>query len=342
MVLLATTATVIASQSVISGAFSVTRQAVQLGFLPPVVIRYTSEHEIGQIFVPAVNRALYVAVVAVVVAFGSSTALSSAYGVAVTGTFILNTILFLAVARLLWQRPIWQIALGVVAFLTVEVTFFAANLTKIVHGGWLPLVIAASVFLILTTWRKGRDLVTDRRNRMEGPLHEFVQHLNAGDPPAVRVSGTAVFLHGNPATTPLALSANVRHNHVVHDNVVIMSIQTERVPRIRDAERLRSERLGDPYDGISVLTARFGFQEDTDVPTTLRLAYHMNLLERDCDPRNASYFLSQIAVVRGETHVMMPWRKALFITLVRNAANPVDYFRVPDERTVIMGERIAL
>jgi KUP system potassium uptake protein len=128
----------------------------------------------------------------------------------------------------------------------------------------------------------------------------------------------------------------------VHDNVVIMSIQTERVPRIRDAERLRSERLGDPYDGISVLTARFGFQEDTDVPTTLRLAYHMNLLERDCDPRNASYFLSQIAVVRGETHVMMPWRKALFITLVRNAANPVDYFRVPDERTVIMGERIAL
>jgi KUP system potassium uptake protein len=289
-----------------------------------------------------VNRVLFVAVVGIVVSFASSTALASAYGVAVTGTFILNTILFLAVARLLWQRPIWQIALGAGAFLTVEVTFFAANLTKIFSGGWLPLVIAAGACLILTTWRKGRDIVSDHRARKEGPLREFVQQLDPRDRTVVRVPGAAVFLHANPATTPLALTANVKHNHVVHDNVVILAIQTERVPRVRDAERLSTDDLGDPYDGISCLTARFGFQEDTDVPATLWLAYHMDLLEGDCDPRNARYFLSQIAIIRADTPGMSAWRKTLFITLARNAASPVGYFRLPDERTVIMGERIAL
>jgi KUP system potassium uptake protein len=202
MVLLATVATVIASQSVISGAFSVTRQAVQLGFLPRVKFRQTSEHEIGQIYAPAINRGLFVAVVVLVLGFGSSVALASAYGVAVTGTFILNTILFLAVARLLWHRPKRLIALGAIVFLSIEVTFFAANLTKIFHGGWLPLVIASAVFVVLVTWRKGREIVTVNRAREEGPLGDFIRHLDARDFPVVRVPGTAVFLHANPRMTP--------------------------------------------------------------------------------------------------------------------------------------------
>jgi KUP system potassium uptake protein len=342
MVLLATVATVIASQSVISGAFSVTRQAVQLGFLPRVKFRQTSEREVGQIYAPAVNRGLFVAVVVLVLGFGSSVALASAYGVAVTGTFILNTILFLAVARLLWHRPKRQIALGAIVFLSIEVTFFAANLTKIFHGGWLPLVIASVVFVVLVTWRKGREIVTVNRGHEEGPLGDFIRHLDARDFPVVRVPGTAVFLHANPRMTPLAMRANVEHNHVVHQNVVILSINNERVPHIPDSDRLESDNLGDPDDRITCLTARFGFQDDTDVPATLLLADRLGLLEGSCDFDNATYFLSQITIVPGDAPGMSRWRKHLFLTMSHNAASPVEYFRLPDNRTVTIGERIQL
>jgi len=342
MVLLATVATVIASQSVISGAFSVTRQTVQLGFLPRIKFRQTSERVIGQIYAPAINRGLFVAVVVLVLGFGSSVALASAYGVAVTGTFILNTILFLAVARLLWHRPKRLIALGAIVFLTIEVTFFAANLTKISHGGWLPLVIASVVFVVLVTWRKGREIVTVNRSLEEGPLDGFIGHLDARDFPVVRVPGTAVFLHANPRMTPLALRANVEHNHVVHENVVILSIETERVPHIADSDRLVSDDFGDPDDRITCLTARFGFQDDTDVPATLRLADRLGLLEGRCDFDNATYFLSQITIVPGDARGLSKWRKKLFLSMAHNAANPVEYFRLPDNRTVTIGERIAL
>jgi KUP system potassium uptake protein len=251
MVFLARVATVIASQSVISGAFSVTRQAVQLGFLPWLTIRHTSQRKIGQVYAPAINVGLFVTVVAIVVRFGSSTALASAYGVAVTGTFILNTILFLAVARLLWHKPRRLIALGAAVFLTVEVAFFAANLTKVAHGGWLPLAIAFSVFTVLMTWRKGRDIVTVNRSRAEGPLRDFVDELDARDVPVQRVPGVAVFLNANARTTPLALRANVEHNHVLHERVIIISIENERVPHISDADRLVADHLGHPLDGIT-------------------------------------------------------------------------------------------
>jgi KUP system potassium uptake protein len=340
LVVLATVATVIASQSVISGAFSVTRQAVQLGFLPRLRIRQTSQRQLGQIYAPAINRGLFVAVIALVVGFGSSTALASAYGVAVTGTFILNTILFLAVARLLWRRPKRLIALGAVVFLSIEVTFFAANLTKVAHGGWLPLVIATIVFVVLVTWRKGSEIVSANRSREEGPLRAFVEHLDARDFPAVRVPGTAVFLNSNPKTTPLALRANVEHNHVLHENVVIVSIQTERVPHIADSERLLPDDLGDHGDGITRLTARFGFQDDTDVPAALRLANRLGLLEGACDIETASFFLSQITIVRSDTPGMSRWRKKLFLSLAHNAADPVEYFKLPDHRTITIGERI--
>ncbi|MGI8428256.1 MAG: potassium transporter Kup [Solirubrobacteraceae bacterium] len=341
MVVLATVATVIASQSVISGAFSVTRQAMQLGFLPRLTIRHTSQH-VGQVYAPAINLGLFVSVVAIVVAFGSSAALASAYGVAVTGTFILNTILFLAVARLLWRRPKRLVALGAIVFLTVEIPFFAANLTKVTHGGWLPLMIALVVFVILVTWRKGRDIVTTNRSREEGTLSEFVAHLDARDYPVVQVSGTAVFLNSNPDTTPLALRANVEHNHVLHENIVIVSIQTERVPHVAERDRLRCDDLGDPYDQITRVTARFGFQDDIDVPAALRLADRLGLLEGACDIEHASYFLSQITIVRSEMPGMSRWRKRLFLSLAHNAASPVAFFGLPDDRTVSIGESIEL
>lgn len=340
MVVLATVATVIASQSVISGAFSVTRQAVQLGFLPRMRIRQTSERQIGQVYVPAINWGLFVAVAVLVVGFGSSAALASAYGVAVTGTFILNTILFLAIARLLWHKPKRLIALGAIIFLSIELAFFAANLTKVAHGGWLPLLIALVAFTVLVTWRKGREIVSANRSREEGPLRDFVEQLDARDFPVVRVPGTAVFLNSNPKTTPLALRANVEHNHVLHQHIVIVSIQAERVPHIADSDRLLPDDLGESGDGITRLTARFGFQDDTDVPAALRDADRLGLLEGPCDLDTASYFLSQITIVRSHTPGMSRWRKNLFLTLAHNASDPVEYFRLPEHRTLSIGERI--
>jgi KUP system potassium uptake protein len=340
MVLLATVATVIASQAVISGAFSVTQQAVQLGFLPRLTIRHTSEREIGQIYAPAINVSMFVTVVAIVIGFGSSTALASAYGVAVTGTFILNSILCLAVARLLWHKPKWLIAIGAAVFLTIEVTFFAANLTKVAHGGWLPLAIAFTVFTVLMTWRKGQGRVTANRSREEGPLREFIDQLDSGDSPVERVPGTAVFLSANPTKTPLALRANVEHNHVLHERVIIVSLETARVPHIAEAKRLRADHLGHPADGITVLMARFGFQDEPNVPATLRLAAERNLLEGTLDVDQASYFLSQITIVPTDAPGMSSWRKRLFLTMAHNAAHPAAYFRLPDDRTITIGERI--
>jgi KUP system potassium uptake protein len=342
MVILATVATVIASQAVISGAFSVTRQAMTLGFLPRLTIRQTSEHEVGQVYAPAVNMILFVIVVAIVLGFKNSNALASAYGVAVTGTFVLNTILFLAVARFLWHKPKRLIALGAVVFLTIELTFFAANLTKVVHGGWLPLGIALIVFTILTTWRKGREIVTRNRIREEGPVRKFVDYLGSADCSAARVPGTAVFLNANPKTTPLALRANVEHNHVIHQHVIIICIDVERVPHIPRSERLAADKLGHPHDGITGLLARFGFQDDPNIPAVLRLAAKQDLLEGEVDLKQVSYFLSQITIVPTKSRDMAMWRKKLFLFLSHNAANPTTYFKLPDERTVTMGERIDL
>jgi len=342
MVLLATLATVIASQAVISGAFSVTQQAMQLGFLPRLTIRHTSQHAVGQVYVPAVNVALFVAVLAIVIGFGSSAALASAYGVAVTGTFILNTILFLTVARLLWHKSRRLIALGAVVFLSIEVTFFAANLTKVAHGGWLPLAIAAIVFTGLMTWRRGHEIVTANRIEEEGPLQEFIDKLDTDELTYQRVPGTAVFLNANLHTTPLALRVNVERNHVLHKRVIILSIKTERVPHVSEDDRFTHDDLGHPADGITALTARVGFQDHPDVPAMLRLAAQRSLLEASVDLDDACYFLSQITIIQSNTSGMSVWRKRLFLTMAHNAANPVRHFRLPDDRTVTMGERVLL
>src|SRR5215210_1753063 len=258
MVLLATAAAVIASQAVISGAFSVTRQAVQLGFLPRLTIRHTSR-EAGQVYVPAVNWGIFMAVVALVIGFGSSTALASAYGIAVTGTLAIDTILFFFVVRVLWHKPMWLVIAGAAGFLTVDLAFFAANLTKVLHGGCFPLTIAAVVYVILMTWRKGREMVTRNRTDEEGPLRAFVEELRDMDPPVYRPPGTGVFLNATKETTPLAMRANVEHNNTLHRAAIILSIETLNVPHVADTDRVSVDDLGYKDDGISHVAARLGF-----------------------------------------------------------------------------------
>jgi KUP system potassium uptake protein len=341
MVLLATVATVIASQSVISGAFSVTRQAVQLGFLPRMTIRHTSDHEVGQVYSPAINWGLYVAVVVLVLGFESSAALASAYGVAVTGTFVLNTILFLVVARTLWQKPRWMIATGAAVFGITELTFFAANLTKVAHGGWLPLIVAAVVFTVLMTWQRGRVIVTRNRAAEEGPLMAFIEHVNAMQPPLQRVSGTAVFLNATVDTTPLALRANVEHNHVLQERVIIMNISVQNVPHVPADQRLTGDTLKYTDDGISHLHARFGFQDEPNVPAALADAVSQGLIE-PAALDEVTYFLSRITLVRTAEPGMPRWQKRLFLTISHNSANPVEYFGLPIERSISMGAQIPI
>jgi KUP system potassium uptake protein len=341
MVVLATVATVIASQSVISGAFSVSRQAVQLGFLPRLTIRHTSAREIGQVYVPAINWFLLAAVVALVLGFGSSTSLASAYGIAVTGTITADTVLFLVVVRVLWRKPGWLVALGAAVFFTVDLAFLGANLTKVAHGGWFPLTIGAAVFTVLSTWKRGSAQVHAARIKEEGSLRSFVEELRAMEPPLVRVPGTAVYLNARRETTPLALRAGVEHTHAMHEAVVIISIETTKAPYVAESERLFVDNLGYEDDGITHLTAQFGYQDTPDVPRLLALAAETGL-ECEVDVENAVYFLSQVTIVPTAAPVMARWRKRLFVAMARNAASPVEYFRLPAERTVALGSTIEI
>ena len=341
MVVIATMATVIASQAVISGAFSVTRQAVQLGFLPRLTIRHTSREEVGQVYAPGINWGIFVAVVALVVGFGSSQKLASAYGIAVTGTLAIDTILFFVVVRYLWRRPLWLVLAGSGLFLTVDLTFFAANLTKVLHGGWFPLSIALVVFVVLTTWQHGREIVTRNRTEEEGPLQMFVDEVRAMDPPINRPPRTGVFLNANRETTPLALRENLEHNLVVHACVVIISVETLRVPHVAESERVSVDDLGYRDDGITHITGRFGFQDKMDVPALLRQAAKRGI-EGDPQFENPSYFVSRISIIASDRPGMATWRKKLFLAISRNAANPVEVFHLPDDRTVVMGSHIEL
>jgi len=244
------------------------------------------------------------------------------------------------VVRYLWRKPLWLVLAGGALFLTVDLTFFAANLTKVLHGGWFPLSIAGVVFVVLTTWQRGREIVTRNRTEQEGPLRAFVDEVRAMDPPIERPPRTAIFLNANLETTPLALRANLEHNLVVHASVVIVSVETLRVPHVAEAERVSVDDLGYRDDGITHLTARFGFQDTIDVPGTLRMA--AGSVEGDIDVDGASYFLSRITIVPTGAPGMAKWRKKLFVVVARNAANPVAYFGLPDERTVVMSSHIEL
>jgi KUP system potassium uptake protein len=341
MVFLAAAATVIASQAVISGAFSVTRQAAQLGYLPRLRIAHTSEEQIGQVYVPWINWALLVAVLALVFTFKSSAALAYAFGMAVTGTITITTLLFFYVVRYQWGKPLWLTAAGAVPLLTVDLLFFAANLTKLPHGAWLPLLIAVAVFIVLVTWQKGRQLVTQLREQDEGPLRAFVNELHARRPPLHRVPGTAVFLNRGKATAPLALRANVEHNQVLHEQVLILAIETVPVPHVPLADRLTADDLGYSGDRIVHVTARFGYKDTPDVPALLPLIRQADL-EGPLDESMISYFLSTIDLHMGTHQGMSRWRKRLFLATSRLTADAAEYFRLPRDRTVIMGSRIEL
>ena len=341
MVFLATVATVIASQAVITGAFSVTQQAAQIGYLPRLRIAHTSEEQMGQIYVPWINWALMVSVLTLVVTFRSSAALAFAFGMAVTGTITITTLLFFYIARFQWRWPLWIVIPPAAVLLTVDLLFFAANLTKLVHGAWLPLLIALAVFTVMTTWQKGRALVSRQRTLDEGPLQAFIDRLHEIKPPLHRVSGTAVFLNRGKATAPLALRANVEHNQVLHQHVVILAIESVPVPHVRDAERLTVDALGYEDDRITHVTARFGYMDQPDVPSLLPLIRDVGLESR-IDGGRLSYFLSTIELRRGTTPGMSRWRKRLFVATSRITADAAEYFRLPRDRTVIMGSRIEL
>lgn len=339
MVLLATAATVIASQAVITGAYSVASQAAQLGYLPRLRVAHTSESSIGQIYVPWINGVLMVAVLILVFGFRSSAALAYAFGMAVTGTITITTLLFLYIARTRWNAPLWAIIGGGGALLTVDLMFLAANMTKLVHGAWLPLLIGIVAFTVMTTWQKGRALVTAARDEAEGPLAEFIDEIAEQKLP--RIPGTAIFLNRGDRTAPLAMRANVDHNHVLHEHVIILSIDTAPIPRVPDTDRITVDDLGNPDDGIFFVSARFGYMERPNVPAALRLVDAINT-EVAIDIDNASYFLSRLELCAGPERTMAPWRKRMFIATSYIAADAAMYFGLPLGRTVIIGARIEI
>ncbi len=336
---LATLATVIASQAVISGAYSVSRQANRLGFLPNLIVRHTSQREGGQIYVPAINWLLFGSVLVLIVAFRSSSRLATLYGFAVTGTFIIDTVLFLIVAMTLWHwHPMKLISFGLVIGV-VEIAYFGANVTKVASGGWLPLLIAAAVSTVMMTWQLGRNIITERREEMEGPLQDFVDEVRRSD--LIRVPGIAVFPHPTKDTTPLALRANVDFNHVLHEHVIVISVHAENVPYIAADKRIEIDELHHTDDGIVHIDVKFGFQDEQDLPDTLRRAVGMSP-DLEFDPDDASYFLSRLSIQRGDLPGMATWRKRLFVGLAHNAANPASNFCLPEERTVVMGAHLEL
>jgi KUP system potassium uptake protein len=284
---------------------------------------------------------LYVAVVALVVGFGSSAKLASAYGIAVTGTLAIDTILFFVVVRVLWRKPLWLVLSGAAAFLLVDLAFFTANVPKVVDGGWFPLLLALIVFTLLTTWQKGRAIVSARRAAAEGSLPEFVEEIRAMDPPVYRPEGTAICLTAGKQTTPLALRENVDFNHVLHASVVIVTVKTLRVPHVDRADRVVVDDLGHADDGLLHVTVSYGFQDDMDVPAAVRQAAEQGL-ECEVDVDHATYFVSHMTIVRGDDDSMAAWRKRLFLALSRTSASPVEFFGLPEERIVSLGAYIEL
>jgi KUP system potassium uptake protein len=276
-----------------------------------------------------------------VIGFGSAAALASAYGIAVTGTFATTTILFFVVVRVLWKKPLWIVLPGAAAFLVVDLAFFTANLTKVLSGGWFPLAVALVIFTLLSTWQRGRELVTAKRSAAEGLLRDFVEEIRSSDPPLRRVPGTAVFPTPGKKTTPLALRDNVSYNHVLHDSVVIVSVETATVPHVGRSEQIAVDDLGYEDDGIVYLTVRYGFQDDQSVPAALRQAAAEGL-PVEIDVETATYFVSEITIVLGDDPGMRTWRKRLFLLLSRTSKSPVDFFGLPQRRIVTMGSYIEL
>jgi KUP system potassium uptake protein len=337
LVVLATVATIIASQAVISGAFSVARQAERLGYLPRLTIRQTSESEGGQIYVSSINWLLFGGGILPPLPFRSTARLAPASGVAPTMRLMLTTGLFCVYAAARHKWAPWKIVAFAVVFGIIELNFFAGNIAKVLHGGWLPLLVAATMSLVMMTWRRGTTLVTKRRTVLEGDLLRFLDKLHQGDHQVV--PGTAVFLHPTSETTPLALRENADFNRVVHACTVIVSTRVLNVPHVPDSERVTIDDLEDATDHITHVRLDFGFQDDQDVPAGLRLAAEQGIDDR-LDLDSAVYFLSRITVHVSDRPGMARWRKRLFVAMAHNAANPAEYFHLPPQRTVVMGAQV--
>jgi KUP system potassium uptake protein len=335
MIALATAATVIASQATISGAYSMTQQAVQLGYLPRMTIRHTSARTMGQIYVPAVNWLLLGVVTAAVVGFGSSSRLASAYGVAVMGTMLVTTLLTFFVLRYDWRYPLWLCVLATSCFMLIDATFFAAAMHKILDGGWFPLALGAVVFVVMLTWRRGRDLLHERLVDGSPPLAGFLEAL-LRDPP-MQVQGTAVFMTSSQAATPNALLHSLKHYKVLHAQNVFMTVEFRDVPWIASEDRVRCERLA--RDCWRVI-ARFGFMEEPNVPLALELCAAKGL---QVEPMDVSYFLSREKIVPGAAERgTARWRDRLFAAMARNAGTISDFFEIPTNRVVELGTRVEL
>ncbi len=339
LVILATAATVIASQAVISGAFSIAHQAAQLGYLPRLRVVHTSERAYGQVYVPIINRFLMIAVLVLVLTFQTSAKLAFAYGMAVTGTILCTTVLFFFIVRHRWRWPLWLTLAGAAFFLSIELAFFAANLTKLTHGAWLPLTIALVLFFVMTTWFRGRWLVTQERFRVEGPLPDFVQEIRDHDPPVARVAGTGVFMNRGKETAPLSMRACVDHLHSLPENAVILSLETMPVPRVRPQDRLEIDDLGYKDDRLTFVRAKHGYAEEYDVPKLVRQIAKAGV-ECPVDAREASFYLSRVQLRPTDKRGMSRWRKRVFLVTALITAEPADYFRLPRERTVTLGSEI--
>lgn len=332
MIVLATLATVIASQAVISGAFSLTAQAIQLGFCPRLAIRQTSEGEKGQVYLPVINGALMLGVVGLILTMQSSSNLAAAYGIAVTGTMSIDTILAFVVATSIWRwNPILS-ALVALGFLAIDLAFFTANVPKIPDGGWFPLIIGSLVFVVMSTWKSGRTILQEKLQEMAMPMESLHQLLQ--DNPPVRVKGTAVFLTTNHAGIPISLQSNLRHNHAMHENVIILSVLTEPIPRVPPEKRRVVVNLA---ESIFRITLHYGFAESPNIPKALRSSSRAI----DVDPADTFYFLSRESLI-CQSSKMAAWRMKLFTIMARNAGSAARYFGIPSEKVVELGMQVII
>jgi KUP system potassium uptake protein len=333
LILLATAATIIASQAVISGAFSVTQQAIQLGFVPRLRIAHTSESAAGQIYIPIVNWALLVMVILLVLFFQTSSNLAAAYGIAVTGAMLIDGVLITVVLLMMWKWPIWLSIPLLVVFFTVDLLYFSANLLKVPQGGWFPLLVAAIAFTLLTTWAKGRQLMIARLNEMSLPMKVFVK---SAVPSAMRVPGTAVFMTSSENGVPPALLHNLKHNKILHERVFLLTIKIEDVPYVKAEKRSSVQDFG---HGFWRIVLRYGFMEEIDVPAALAKIQECG---PTCKPMDTSYFLSRQTLLTSARPAMAVWREKLFAWMMRNAETAMEFFKLPTNRVVELGSQVEI
>ena len=333
MILLATAAAVIASQAIITGSFSLTFQAIQLGFCPRLRIEHTSAEQRGQIYIPAVNNALMLATIVLVLGFRSSTNLAAAYGIAISMTMTATTLLFFLLIAFHWKWSPWLAGAFVLGFLPIDLSFLTANLAKVIHGGWFPLLIAMAIYLLMNTWQQGRRMLAKRMQATVLPTEAYLEQL--GERQLLRPAGTAVYLTSNPQGTPVALRQNVIHNDVLHQRVIIVGVKTVETPRIGPGERLHVEQIA---PGVYRAILRYGFTERPNVPRDLTGA---SFGDEPFDPQQASFFLGRETVLPTRGDGMMLWRERLFAYLVRNSHAATTYFQLPPDRVVEVGMQLA-